>query len=99
MHCGSQLTCSELCPQNKSSQWPLGGPFIESAHDFHELASQEDDRAPQYEGNEVEYEMLPRTGQLKHSYLRDGVYIRCEISNRKQLTTKLCISLILLLPA
>ena len=54
MHSGSQLTCSELCPQNKSSQWPLGGPFIESAHDLHELASQQDERAPQYEGDAIE---------------------------------------------
>ena len=26
---------------------PLGGPFIESAHDLHEPTSQQDDRAPQ----------------------------------------------------
>ena len=58
-----------------------GGPFIESAHDLHELASQQDDRAPQYEGDAVEYEMLARTGRLKHSYLHDGVYVRREISN------------------
>jgi len=45
MHSGSQLTCSELCSQNKSSQWPLGGPFIESAHDLHEPTSQQDDDA------------------------------------------------------
>jgi hypothetical protein len=61
-----------------------GGPFIESAQDLHELASQQDERAPQYEGDAVEYEMLARTGYLKHSYLHDGVYIRCEISNRQK---------------
>ena len=58
MHSGSQLTCSELCPQNKPSQWPSGGPFIESAHEFHKLASQQNDRAAQYEGNAVEHQML-----------------------------------------
>ena len=31
-----------------------GGPFIESAHDLHELASQQDERAPQYEGDAIE---------------------------------------------
>jgi hypothetical protein len=31
-----------------------GGPFIESAHDLHELASQQDKRAPQYEGDAKE---------------------------------------------
>jgi DNA-binding transcriptional LysR family regulator len=62
----------------------LGCPFVESAHDLHELASQQDDRTPQYEGNAVEYEMLARTRYLKHSYLHDGVYIRCEISNRQK---------------
>ena len=29
-------------------------PFIESAHDLHELASQQDERAPQYEGDAIE---------------------------------------------
>ncbi len=60
-----------------------GGPFIESAHDLHEPKSQQDDRAPQYERNAVEYEMLPRTGQLKHSYLHDCVHVRCEISSHQ----------------
>jgi hypothetical protein len=83
MHSGSQLTCSELCSQNKSSQWPLGGPFIESAHDLHEPTSQQDDRAPQYEGNAVQYEMLARTGQLKHSYLHNRVHVRCKISSHQ----------------
>ena len=31
-----------------------GSPFIESAHDLHELASQQDERAPQYEGDAIE---------------------------------------------
>jgi hypothetical protein len=31
-----------------------GGPFIESAHELHELASQQDERAPQYEGDAIE---------------------------------------------
>jgi len=31
-----------------------GGPFIKSAHDLHELASQQDERAPQYEGDAIE---------------------------------------------
>ena len=31
-----------------------GSPFIESAHDPHELASHQNDRAPQYEGNAIE---------------------------------------------
>src|SRR5579859_1183387 len=74
---------SELCPQISHLNGPLGGPFIESANDLHEPTSQQDDRAPQYEGNAVEYEMPARTDQLKHSYLHDGVYIRCEISNRQ----------------
>ena len=33
---------------------PLGRPFIESAHNLHELASHQNDRAPQYEGNAIE---------------------------------------------
>ena len=33
---------------------PSGRPFIESAHDLHELASQQDERAPQYEGDAIE---------------------------------------------
>ncbi len=31
-----------------------GGPLIELEQDFHELASQQDERAPQYEGNAIE---------------------------------------------
>ena len=31
-----------------------GSPLIESAHDLHELASQQDERAPQYEGDAIE---------------------------------------------
>jgi hypothetical protein len=31
-----------------------GGPFIESAQDLHELASQQDERAPQYQGYAIE---------------------------------------------
>jgi len=31
-----------------------GGPFIKSAHHLHELASQQDERAPQYEGDAIE---------------------------------------------
>jgi hypothetical protein len=31
-----------------------GDPFIESAHDLHEIASQQDERAPQYEGDAIE---------------------------------------------
>jgi hypothetical protein len=27
--------------------------------------------------------MLARTDQLKHPHLHDGIYIRCEISNRQ----------------
>jgi len=27
MHSGSELTCSELCPQNKSSQWAIRRPI------------------------------------------------------------------------
>ena len=33
---------------------PSGRPFIESAHNLHELASHQNDRAPQYEGNAIE---------------------------------------------
>ncbi len=33
---------------------PSGHPFIESAHDLQELASQQDERAPQYEGDAIE---------------------------------------------
>ena len=33
---------------------PSGLPFIESAHDLHEPASHQNDRAPQYEGNAIE---------------------------------------------
>jgi hypothetical protein len=33
---------------------PSGHPFIESAHNLHELASQQDERAPQYEGDAIE---------------------------------------------
>ena len=43
--------------------------------------------------------MLARRGQLKHSYLHNRVHVRCEIINRKKLTAKLCIFLVLLLPA
>jgi len=39
-----------------------GGPYIKSTHELHELASQQDERAQQYEGDAVEYEMLARTG-------------------------------------
>jgi len=38
------------------------GPFIESAQDLHELASQQDERAPQYEGDDIKKEMRARTG-------------------------------------
>jgi len=41
---------------------PSGRPFIESAHNLHELASHQNDRAPQYERNAIEWEMLARTG-------------------------------------
>ena len=51
---GCQLSCSEHCPQNKFSPEPSGRPLIESAHDLHELASQQDERAPQYEGDAIE---------------------------------------------
>ena len=33
---------------------PSGRPFIESAHNLHELASHQNDGAPQYEGNAIE---------------------------------------------
>ena len=33
---------------------PSDRPFIESAHNLHELASHQNDRAPQYEGNTIE---------------------------------------------
>ena len=33
---------------------PSGHPVIESAHNLHELASHQNDRAPQYEGNAIE---------------------------------------------
>ncbi len=33
---------------------PSGRPFIESAHNLHELASHQNDRAAQYEGNAIE---------------------------------------------
>ena len=33
---------------------PSGRPFIESAHNLHELTSHQNDRAPQYEGNAIE---------------------------------------------
>ena len=33
---------------------PSGRPFIESAHNLHELASHQNDRAPQYEGDAIE---------------------------------------------
>jgi hypothetical protein len=58
-----------------------GGPFIKSAHDLHELASQQNERAPQYEEDAIEKEMLAGTGWLKHPHLHDGVYVRREISN------------------
>jgi hypothetical protein len=51
---GCQLSVSEHCPQNKFSPEPSGSPLIESAHDLHELASQQDERAPQYEGDAIE---------------------------------------------
>jgi hypothetical protein len=50
----SDLSCSLQLGNARS-----GGPFIESAHDLHELASQQDERAPQYEGDAIE--MLART--------------------------------------
>jgi hypothetical protein len=54
MHSGSQLTCSERYPQKSHLNGPSGRPFIESAHNLHELASQQDERAPQYEGDAIE---------------------------------------------
>jgi hypothetical protein len=36
---------------NKSLNGPSGSPFMKSAQDLHELASQQDERAPQYEGD------------------------------------------------
>ena len=44
MHFGCQL----------SFRSTVRKPIIESAHDLHELASQQDERAPQYEGNAIE---------------------------------------------
>jgi len=54
MHSGSQLTCSERYPQKSHLNGPSGRPFIESAHNLHEFASQQDERAPQYERNAIE---------------------------------------------
>jgi hypothetical protein len=59
---------SSTCPTPTSAEWlresiglfssigsaRLGSPFIKSAHDLHELASQQDERAPQYEGDAIE---------------------------------------------
>jgi hypothetical protein len=54
MHSGSQLTCSNLCPKISHLNEPSGRPFIESEHNFRELACQQDERAPQYEGDTIE---------------------------------------------
>jgi len=58
-------------------------PLIESALNLHELASQQDERAPQYEGDAIEDEVRARGGYLKQPHLYDGVYVRREISNNQ----------------
>ena len=48
---GATKICSFNAANNIILMW---SPLIESAHDLHELASQQEERAPQYEGDAIE---------------------------------------------